>query len=502
MSELLVAAPVALPVVVAAACLLAWRSPAIQRTIAMLGLAALLVTSVSLVVAVATSGTQTLSLGGWVAPVGITFRADLLGALMTLVTAVVGMAVGVYALFDIPDAEARRGFWPLIVLLVMGVCGSFLTADMFNLFVWFEVMLISSFVLLALGREPRQLAGTHVYLVLNLIGSTLFLVTVGIIYGTTHTLDMRQLAERSHELAATEPGLVLAIHAMLLVAFGLKAAVVPAMFWLPASYHTPRPVISALFAALLTKVGVYAMIRVTADVLPPSVQVQIALGIVAMATMIVGVCGALAQPSVRRILSFHIISQIGYMVAGLALAFGTHAQRRFALAAAIFYVVHHILVKTNLFLVAGIIRHTHGTESLGRLGGVARSHPYLAVLFLISALSLAGVPPLSGFWAKLAVIRAGIDAGHTPLVVVAVLTGLLTLLSMLKIWFGAFSGDPADAPRPSGSRTPLLAMYAGATLLATGTVALSLWPELLFSLAFGAADQLGESGLVSMGGAR
>lgn len=490
MTELLVGLPIALPILVAALSLLAWHAPRVQRILCVIGLVGLLVVAISLLVAVIRTGPLTLAVGGWPAPAGISFRADLLGATMTLVAAVVGVAVAIYALFDMPEAEARRGFWPLILLLVMSVCGAFLTADIFNLFVWFEVMLIASFVLLALGGERRQLAGAHVYLVLNLVGSTIFLVTVGVIYGSVHTLDLGQLAERTRLLAQVQPGLVLAIHAMLLVAFGLKAAVFPMMFWLPASYHTPRPVVSALFAALLTKVGVYAMIRVTAGVLPTSAVVNSALAMVAIATMFVGVCSALAQGSIRRILSFHIISQIGYMVAGLALAFGSPTQRRFALAAAIFYVVHHILVKTNLFLVAGIVRRTHGTESLARLGGVARTHRYLAALFLISASSLAGVPPLSGFWAKLAVIRAGLDHEAIALVVVALLTGLLTLLSMVKIWFGAFIGTPCGERTPKPSRTALGAMYGGATLLAACTLLLSVAPETLFALAFGAADQL------------
>jgi multicomponent Na+:H+ antiporter subunit D len=221
-----------------------------------------------------------------------------------------------------------------------------------------------------------------------------------------------------------------------------------------------------------------------------------------MTTMLVGVCGALAQPSVRRVLSFHVVSQIGYMVAGLALAAGTAAQRRFALAAAIFYVVHHILVKTNLFLVAGVIRRTRGTETIGRLGGLGRTHPYLAALFLVSSLSLAGVPPLSGFWAKLAVIRAGLDQGELALVVVAVVTSLLTLLSMLKIWFGVFAGRPPEVPVPPAPRAAILAMFAGATLLALGTLGLSRAPEALFAIAFGAADQLQLDQLVTIGGAR
>lgn len=490
MTDMLVGLPVALPIVVAALSLLAWRAPGVQRVFCLIGLGGLLVVTVMLLVAVVRSGPLTLAVGGWPAPTGISFHADLLGATMTVVAAVVGTGVGIYALFDVPDLEMRRGFWPLVLLLVMGVCGAFLTNDLFNLFVWFEVMLMASFVLLALGGRPRELTAAHIYLVLNLIGSTIFLIGVGVIYGAFHTLDLDQLAARTHAVAELRPGLVLAIHALLLVSFGVKAAVFPLMFWLPASYHTPRPVVSALFAALLTKVGVYAMVRVTAGVLPPSSAVYTALAVVAMATMLVGVLGALAQGAFRRILSFHIISQIGYMAAGLSLAFGAPSEARFALAAAIFYIVHHILVKTTLFLVAGIVRRTHGSSSLDELGGVARTHRYCAALFLISALSLAGTPPLSGFWAKLAIIQAGLSHGAIALVVVAVITGLLTLLSMIKIWYGVFLGEPRGQPVPQPSRKQLGAMYAGATLLVTCTLVISIAPGTLFSLAFGAADQL------------
>ena len=501
MTELLVALPVALPVAFAAIGLLAWRRPDVQRGIALVGLAALWLAAMALFVVVLRHGPLVLAFGGWSAPIGITFRADLLGATMTLVTGTIALGVAVYAAADIDAPVIRRNFWVLILLLVMGVCGAFLTADLFNLFVWFEVLLIASFVLLALGREPKQLAGTHVYLVLNLIGSTLFLITVGLVYGLVHTLDFAEINTRMTALAAVEPGLVMAIQALLLVAFGLKAAIFPAMFWLPASYHTPPPAVSALFAALLTKIGVYAMIRVTVTVLPPSEHVHAALGYVAIATMLVGVLGALAQASLRRILSFHIVSQIGYMVAGLAVTFGTPAQRRFAIAATLFYIVHHIFVKTNLFLIAGIVRRHHGTERLSSLGDTARAHPFLAVLFLISGLSLAGVPPLSGFWAKLGVIRAALDAGAIAIVVVAVVTSLLTLLSMLKIWFGAFAGDPPSPPAAGPApRRAVLAMYGAATALALVTLAFSLAPDLLFTVALQVADELTVA--VPAGGAR
>jgi multicomponent Na+:H+ antiporter subunit D len=249
--------------------------------------------------------------------------------------------------------------------------------------------------------------------------------------------------------------------------------------------------VSALFAALLTKVGVYALLRVTAGVFPPNGRVHDALVIVAIATMIVGVMGALARQHLRRILSFHIVSQIGYMVAGVAVADASPAARRFAIAATIFYIVHHILVKANLFLIAGIVRHVRGTESLGRLGGLARAHPWLAGLFLISALSLAGVPPLSGFWAKLSIIAAALERDRVALAIVAAAVGLLTLTSMIKIWNGAFAGRPGESTAPPRTRRELGMLYAGSAVLAALTLTISVAPDTLFQLALGAADQLG-----------
>jgi multicomponent Na+:H+ antiporter subunit D len=488
--EHLVALPLAIPLVAAAACLAAWRAIAAQRVIAIASLCVLLAAATLLLVAVARGGPLVLAIGNWAAPVGVELRADLAGSLLTVVTAIVAVAIALFALADVPHDHQRRGFWPLLLVLVLAVCGAFLTSDLFNLFVWFELMLIASFVLLALGTTRTQLVGAHVYVLLSVIGSTLFLTAIGLLYATVRTLDFAQAGERLTELSATQPGVVLAIEAVLLVAFGIKAAVFPLMFWLPASYHTPLPAVSALFAALLTKVGAYAMIRITAGVFPETTVVHAVLAAIAIGTMLVGVLGALAQGHLRRLLAFHIVSQIGYMIAGLALAQGNSATRRFALAAALVFIVHNIAAKTTLFLVAGTIRRTRGTESLAQLGGVARSHPGLTAMFLIGALALAGVPPLSGFWAKLAIFGAGLEQGRYVLVGVAAVVGLLTLTSMLKIWLGAFAGVvPADAPRRVTSRE-LAAMYAATGLLTALVLGLSLAPELVFGLALDAADQM------------
>jgi multicomponent Na+:H+ antiporter subunit D len=308
-------------------------------------------------------------------------------------------------------------------------------------------MLIASFGLIVVSGGRAALDGAVKYVGLNLIATLAFLAGVGVLYGATGTLNMADLhltlAGRHGETA------VFAAAAMLLFAYGTKAAMFPAFFWLPAAYHTPSVATSALFSALLTKVGVYALIRVFTlvfDTSEPAIQNVLLYG--SALTMVVGVLGAAAQMHVRRILSFHIISQIGYMILGLAI------YTPLGLVGAIFYLFHHIIVKANLFLIAGVIGRMTGSEDLYKIGGLWKRRPWLGVLFLIPALSLAGIPPLSGFWAKLLIILASLEEERYFIAFVALAVGLLTVFSMTKIWLEAFwkahpGGDAAVTPKVS-----------------------------------------------------
>jgi multicomponent Na+:H+ antiporter subunit D len=383
------------------------------------------------------------------------------------------------------------GYFGLLMVLLAGVNGAFLTADLFNLYVCFEVMLMASFVLMVLGGDRHQKEGGLKYVTLNLFSSALFLAGVGIVYGATATLNLGELAVRMPLVAAQRPELAAALAGLFLVAFGIKAALFPLYFWLPASYHTPPAAVSAVFAGLLTKVGVYALIRVFSVAFIDLGWVFAGLVGIAVLTMLSGVLGAVAQFHVRRILSFHIISQIGYMVLGLALLSAADPTvRRLALAAAVFYIAHHILVKTNLFLIAGIIRRGCGTEDLGPLGGLFASAPWLAALFLIPAASLAGIPPLSGFWAKLAVIQAAVDARAWIAVAAALAAGLLTLISMTKIWNEAFWKDAPQSAPDCGKKNVRWTMVVPIAVLGGLTIAIGLWPQPLFAVADRAAAEL------------
>jgi len=472
-----------------AGCLVAWRRPDLQRVFGIAGAFGLLATGLTLVARTWSDGILVSTMGGWPSPFGISLVIDLFSAIMITLAGLMGAAVAVYSLGNITEDRVRLGFYPLLNALLMGVCGAFSTGDIFNLYVWFEVMLLSSFVLLGLGGDRGQIIGSVRYVALNLLSSMLFLMGAGLLYGTARSLNMADLALRLPQIAAGHPDLMLAVSAFFFVSFALKAGIFPLYFWLPVSYHTPPAAIAALFAGLLTKVGVYALIRVFGMVLPPAPELFELTLILAGATMLLGVLGAVSQIDMRRVLSFHVLSQIGYMVLAFGLlAAPDESTRRLGIAAAVLYITHHIIVKTNLFLIGGLVRDAGGSFDLDSLGGLARRVPWLALLFLIPALSLAGIPPLSGFWAKLAVLEATLVAGRYVLAGVAVLAGLLTLLSMLKIWNQAFWRAAPSESTTTGKLS--WTMVVPVVVLALCTVVIGLYPEPFAAAADRAASQI------------
>lgn len=489
-----VALPVLLPLLSGAISLLFWRSRPMQRFIAVAGNAALLVVSLWLFVATLSDGYITMQMGNWSAPFGITLVADMLSAVMVLLTGIIGLAMGIYSLATTGRRHEKFGYYPLMHLLLAGVMGAFLTGDIFNLYVWFEVMLVASFALLTLGGERAQMEGAIKYVTLNLLASVIFLTAVGLLYGTVGTLNMADIALRLD--AAEHTGMVEVLAVMFMVAFGIKAAAFPLFFWLPASYHTPSVAVSALFAGLLTKVGVYSLFRVFTLMFDQTMgYLQDIMLWGAVFTMVTGVLGAAAQHEFRRILSFHIVSQIGYMILGLAL------YTPLAIAGGVFAIMHNIVVKTNLFLISGITHRLQGTYQLKKMGGLYRERPWLAVAFFISAFSLAGVPPLSGFFAKFVLVRAGLEAGAYVATGFALAVGLMTLYSMVKIWNEVFwKALPEDNLVPS-TLTPvgddgrlvkpsLWMMYLPVGVLALMSLLIGLFAEPVMNVMTVIGDQL------------
>lgn len=501
--KILLFLPILIPFVTGILSILLWNHRPVQRILTVIGTTALLGAGLALLNWVWQAGIQAVQVGAWPAPFGITLVADLLSAIMVVLAGLMGMSVGIYSLTSIDPAREAHGYYPLYNILLMGICGSFLTGDLFNLFVWFEVMLIASFVLLVLGGEEDQLEGGLKYVTLNLISSAIFLAALGLLYGLVGTLNMADLAGQLD--TSPYPGLVMTLAMLFLITFGLKAAIFPLFFWLPSSYHTPPVAISAIFAGLLTKVGVYTLIRAfTLIFVQDPAYTHTLLLIAAGLTMLTGVLGAAAQNEFRRILSFHIVSQIGYMVMGLAL------YSPLALAGSVFYITHHIIVKTNLFLVSGVTYRLRGTYNLKYLGGLYYTYPLLGLLFLIPAFSLAGIPPLSGFWAKFILVRAGLESGQYLIVVTALVVSLLTVFSMTKIWAEAFWKAQPEQEDSRPVENPSLVNFLGLVLpiaaLALLTVIIGLFSEPFFVLATDAAEQLLnrreyiEAVMLSMGG--
>jgi len=480
MNDALLFAPIAIPLATGLVLVITKHWVRLQPILGVTGAAALLAATLAILVRVRAEGILVVRSGDWDAPFGITLVADYLSAAMLAITGVIGLAVAVYALPGSATRYRPKNFFALFHFLLMGVCGAFLAGDLFNLYVWFEVMLISSFVLLTLDGSRAQIVGAVHYVTINLVSSVIFLAGVGILYGKTGTLNMADLAMK---LAAGEDtALILSTSVFFLIAFGIKAGLFPLFFWLPSSYHTPPIAVAALFSGLLTKVGVYALIRTFTLIFTQEQDFTNGLLlIIAGCTMVFGVLGAVAQQDIRKILSFHIISQIGYMVMGLAL------MTPLALAGAIFYLIHHIAVKTNLFLIAGMIDRVGSSFDLKKLGGLLQARPLLAALFLVPALSLAGIPPLSGFFSKLILLRAGLEAAEIAIVVTALAVGVVTLISMTKIWQEAFwKAAPDDRAMGTMPRRQWLPVAA----LAAVTVSIGIAAGPVMDYAMQAAAQL------------
>jgi multicomponent Na+:H+ antiporter subunit D len=478
----LATAPVLVPLATAGLTALVAGHARAQRMLSFAGALGFLACALVLTTQVAAGALATVSFGGWPAPYGIEFQIDRMGSVLVLVTALMSIACLLFLTSDADPGPRHPLLLPLVHGTLAGVAGAFSTADLFNLYVWFEVTLICALGLIALGGRRDQLDAAFKYFGLNLFGTLLLLAAVGLLYAATGQLNFGALAAASRTVA---PALRNTLLATLAVGLLLKSAAFPLYAWLPASYPTlPAPVL-ALLAGLLTKVGVYAVLRTLSDVfVPASPAVFETLGWIAAATMVGGVLGAAYHWDMRRILAFHIVSQIGYIL--LAVALGGQSGN----AAALFYTVHHIVVKATLFLIAGMACALAGSYDLRRIGGLATARPGLAILFAVPALSLVGVPPLSGFWAKLLVLQKAFAQGRIVWSALALAVSVLTLYSMMKIWIEAF-WKPHPQVDWHASKVHLVPAWCATLLLAAVTLAIGLAPQALVAYAQAAASTLG-----------
>lgn len=478
--------PVALGLGGTALCAILWWRPVMQSLVGIITTLAMMFSAGMLLWKVAAEGPQVMAMGGWPGPFGILFTADLVGAGLAFLTAAVGFFVLIYSFADQSSDFRRVGFTPLLLAMLAGVSGAFLTGDIFNLYVWFEVLLIGSFGLLILGGEKAQLDGALKYATLNLLATTFFLIATGLLYGLTGTLNMADLAIK---VAAVENrALVNTVAALYLLAFGMKAAAFPLFFWLPASYHTPKPGVSAVFAGLLTKVGVYALYRTFTLIFPASDTIFADLLIwIAGATILAGGLGAIAQRDIRRLVAFTVVGGIGYMLVGLAL------QTPLAMAGGLFYMVHSIIISTALFMAVGVVGRLGGGFDLAQIGGLYRAAPAFAMVFLVGLLSVAGVPPFSGFWPKVVLVQASLAADVPYLAAVILIGGFLTLFAVARAFATAFWQDREIIPTAPADYGPRAGMLMMPTVVLIGlSVVLGLAAEPVVLLAQDAAAGLSD----------
>lgn len=422
--------PVIVHLLAAIVQLFLWRRTVAHRFVSITACIIALFIAIQLFSKVYGGGILVMEAANWKAPFGIVFVADLFSSTLVLLTSFAALAVSVFSSAGISRSRVLYGYFPIFHFLVMGLNGAFLTGDIFNLYVWFEVIIISSFVLMTLGGRKAQVEGAVKYMAMNILASTFFLTGIAILYGITGTLNM---ADLSLKVAALENRSLVNITALFfIIGFGIKAAVFPLYFWLPSSYHTPPSAVVATFGGLLTKVGIYALFRICTLIFIPDEFTKNLLMLIAIFTILTGSFGALIKRNIRRLFSYLIVCHIGFMIGGLAMF------TQVAITGALIYLFHDIMVKTNIFLIAGLIRQLRGTMNMDKLGGLYSNYPKISLVIAIVLFSLAGVPPLSGFWPKLYLFEAGFENNDYALIGAIIIGSFVTLYVIAKMWADVF----------------------------------------------------------------
>ncbi|NDV63540.1 hypothetical protein G0Q06_13830 [Puniceicoccales bacterium CK1056] len=482
---MLPALPILIPLITGILLLLMGSRGKLNRGVSILSLLVQILAGLMLAREAYTSGMAITHLGSWKAPLGIVLVGDKVASILVILALLVALASTLTGFSERSAAGDNPMRLPLVQFLVTGIQLSFLTGDLFNLFVAFEVMLLSSYGLMTLEADPKRIKQAYPYVILNLLASAIFLAGCGYAYALFGTLNYAGMAEAAQLLADAPGGAarISILTAVLALVFSIKAGMFPLYYWLPNSYPVLPPSLGALYSGLLTKVGIYVLLRLLGTIMPHTQEgLYLTIAWLGGATMLFGVLGAVSRMGVREILAFHVVSQVGFMI--LAIGFFTPV----AFAATIFYMVHHIIVKSALFLTASGILKQFGTDNLTKTGGLWKKAPLFSVVFLIMAFSLAGLPPLSGFWAKLWILMEGISGKYYSLVAISLVASVLTLASMLKIWFGAFwQPAPDNCPDKMPMGAALWTALGLMTIVSLGVV-LAVGP--LWNASMAAASEM------------
>ena len=473
--------PIILPFLFAILLLFFKENVRIQRVLSLVGITVSLLASLYLIVTVKSEGVQTVTLGSWPAPFGISMVSDMFSALLVTTTLLITLFVIVYSFTAIGEERERFFYYPGILFMVTGVNGAFTTGDIFNLFVFFEVLLIASYLLIVLGGEKKQLRESIKYILVNIVSSALFVITVAYLYSVVGTLNMADISVKIAEIG--QPGIITVIAVLMLIVFGIKGAIFPLHFWLPSSYAAPPIPVLALFGALLTKVGVYAIMRTYTLFFIHNVGVtHEILMVLSILTIIIGCIGALAYFDLKQIIIYNIVIAVGVILYGAA------QMNEAGVSGAIFYLVHDMLIKGALFLLIGIIIYVTGTSNLRKMGGLMKTHAPLGWFYLIAAFGLAGIPPLSGFVGKMLIVQGAFQAGNVWGSVIILASSLIVLLSVIRIFIYAFWGEPVELPHTK--RKPYTRMMLPTVVLVVLSVFYGVGTEWLIPYVSDATDVL------------
>lgn len=494
MIQHLTSLPVLLPMLAAVILLMppCGKSIVIRRTASVVLSVITFLASLALLLKVQVDGTQIYAIGDWSAPFGIVLVADPLSTLLACLTALLGIVCVLYATAG--DDEKGRFFHPLVHFLILGVNGAFLTGDAFNLFVFFEVLLISSYSLLMHGGDKNNTRASLHYVIMNLVGSAVFLIALGVLYGVLGTLNMADMAQKVALLQGDDVYLAKIGGLLLLVVFALKGALLPLHLWLPNTYATAMPIVAALFA-IMTKVGVYSMMRVYTLIFGDEAGelshiAQSWLWWLALATIAMGTVGIIASKDLRKLAANLVIVSVGTLVALVAV------QSVEASSAAIYYLVHSTLVTAALFILADLIGRQRGDIADRIIAGPAVSQPrLLGICFLIAGIAVIGMPPLSGFIGKVWLLKATLNAEYTfvfwPLYLLASLAILIGVSRAgSTVFWHHQSSVQSKVPESVGQERVHPAQLIALIILISASPLMSIFAGPLSEYAIGAATQL------------
>ncbi|PAE39782.1 Na+/H+ antiporter subunit D [Bacillus sp. 7884-1] len=454
-----------------------------QRVVASISSIGTIIAAWLIVQKVRTDGIQSLNISSWDAPFGITLVSDMLSALLVLTTSIIAFVCLIYSFKSIGEEREKYYYYAVFYFLLVGVNGAFTTGDIFNLFVFFEVMLMSSYVLLVLGGTKIQLRESIKYLLVNVISSALFIIAVAYLYSVVGTLNMAHISARINEISVNGmPGILTVIAVLFLIVFGLKGAIFPLYFWMPGSYYAPPAPVLALFGALLTKVGVYSITRTYTLFFYHDMDTFGILSILAILSIVFGVIGAIAYWDIKNIIIYNIIVAVGVILYGISVL------NTASITGAVYYLMHDMLIKAALFLLVGVVISITGTSNLRNISGLINRFPGLGWTFFIAALALAGIPPLSGFVGKLLIVQGGFEGESFLGAFITLMSSLLVLFSVMKIFINGFWGK--DRTYVGEEKAPVKQLLIAPVILVVTSALYGIGSEFILPYITQAADTL------------